>query len=80
MPEEWRELPPEGAVLLVELRTDDPAELDGLEQRALAALDGPRAARAGRASRATREETEVFWRVREGMQGIVGASARRAAR
>jgi D-lactate dehydrogenase len=40
VPERWREIPPEGAVLLVEFRTSDPAELDGLEQGALAALDG----------------------------------------
>ena len=72
IPESWREIPPEGAVLLVELRTDDPAELDGLEQRALAALEGHELLEPAAFTRDP-EETEVFWRVREGMQGIVGA-------
>src|ERR671930_1472978 len=33
-PEHWRELPPESAALLIEFRSDDPAELDGMEARA----------------------------------------------
>ncbi len=71
VPEKWREVPPEGAVLLVELRTDDPAELDGMEQRALAAVAGCELLEEARFTRDP-EEIEVFWRVREGMQGIVG--------
>jgi D-lactate dehydrogenase len=81
VPQEWKELPPEGAALLVELRSTDEAELDGMEQRALAAIEGlalhrAHAGEAGwSAARFTRDrhETEVFWLVREGMQGIVGA-------
>jgi D-lactate dehydrogenase len=72
VPERWREIPPEGAVLLVELRTDDPAELDGMEQRALAAVADCELLEGARFTRDP-EEIEVFWRVREGMQGIVGA-------
>jgi len=71
VPEAWREIPPEGAVLLVELRTDDPAELDGLERRALDAVAGCELLEKARFTRDP-EEIEVFWRVREGMQGIVG--------
>jgi D-lactate dehydrogenase len=71
VPERWRDVPPEGAVLLVELRTDDAAELDGLEQRALAAVAGCDLLEEARFTRDP-EEIEIFWRVREGMQGIVG--------
>jgi D-lactate dehydrogenase len=72
IPEAWREIPPEGAVLLVELRSTDEAELDGLEERALAAVAGCELLEEARFTR-DRHETEVFWLVREGMQGIVGA-------
>ena len=72
IPEEWREIPPEGAVLLVELRTDDPSELDGMERKALAAVEGHELLEAA-AFTGVPEEIGVFWRVREGMQGIVGA-------
>src|SRR5690606_26018657 len=70
LPEKWREIPPEGAVLLVELRSADPAALDGLEERALAAVDGLELLEPAAFTRDP-EETEMFWRVREGMQGIV---------
>ncbi len=72
IPEEWRELDPAGAALLVEMRTDDPSALDGLEAAALEALSGSSPVAPAAFTR-DREETEVFWRVREGMQGIVGA-------
>jgi D-lactate dehydrogenase len=71
-PEDWRELPPEGAALLVELRSDDPAQLDQLEPRALEALRGHELLEPPVFTREI-EETETFWRVREGMVGIVGA-------
>ena len=71
VPEAWREIPPEGAVLLVELRSDDPAELDGLERRALDAVADCELLEEARFTRDP-EEIEAFWRVREGMQGIVG--------
>jgi D-lactate dehydrogenase len=72
VPESWREIPPEGAVLLVEMRTDEAGELEALEQRALAAVSGCDLLEPARFTRDP-EEIEVFWRVREGMQGIVGA-------
>ncbi len=72
MPEAWKELPPEGASLLVELRTSDPAELDALEERALAAVDGAGLLQDARLSRDA-HETERLWFAREGMQGVVGA-------
>src|SRR4051812_1794285 len=72
VPEAWKEVPPEGAVLLVELRTTDESLLDGLEERALAAVADCELLQEARFTR-DREETEVFWLVREGMQGIVGA-------
>src|SRR3954471_8732598 len=72
VPEAWKEIPPEGAVLLVELRTTDESQLDGLEERALAAVADCELLEDARFTR-DREETEVFWLVREGMQGIVGA-------
>jgi D-lactate dehydrogenase len=72
IPERWREIPPEGAVLLVEMRTDDAAELEALERRALDAVSGSELLEEARFTRDP-EEIEVFWRVREGMQGIVGA-------
>src|SRR3954465_11781885 len=72
VPEAWKEIPPEGAVLLVELRTTDESQLDGLEERALAAVAECELLEDARFTR-DREETEVFWLVREGMQGIVGA-------
>src|SRR3954467_11484525 len=72
VPERWKEIPPEGAVLLVELRTTDQSQLDGLEERALAAVADCELLEDARFTR-DREETEVFWLVREGMQGIVGA-------
>jgi D-lactate dehydrogenase len=71
IPEAWRELPPEGAALLIEMRTNDPGELDGLEAAALAALGSHETAEPAAMTRDA-EETELFWRVREGMQGIVG--------
>src|SRR4051794_32212311 len=72
VPEAWKEVPPDGAVLLVELRTSDESELDGLEERALAAVAECELLEPARFTR-EREETEVFWLVREGMQGIDGA-------
>jgi len=72
IPEAWKEIPPEGAVLLVELRSTDPADLDGLEERALAAVADCALLQPAAFTR-DRHETEVFWLVREGMQGIVGA-------
>jgi D-lactate dehydrogenase len=70
-PERWKELPPTSAALLVELRSDDPSELDTLEARAKEAL-GKREFLRGPEFTRDEELTEVYWRVREGMHGIVG--------
>lgn len=70
-PEYWRELPPTSAALLVEFRTDDPDELGELEATAISALRGREPLREPEFTR-DEELTEVFWRVREGMHGIVG--------
>ena len=72
IPERWKEVPPDGAVLLVEMRTADPSALDDLEARALAAVAGCELLETAAFTR-DHTETEVFWLVREGMQGIVGA-------
>ncbi|MCW2967256.1 MAG: FAD-binding oxidoreductase, partial [Solirubrobacteraceae bacterium] len=72
VPEAWKELPPEGAALLVELRSTEESELAGMEERALAAIEGLALHEAANFTR-DRHETEVFWLVREGMQGIVGS-------
>jgi D-lactate dehydrogenase len=70
-PEYWRELPPESAALLIEFRSDRDGELDGLEAEAAKALAGRELLREPEFTRDA-ELTEVFWRVREGMHGIVG--------
>ena len=72
MPESWRELDPGGAVLLVELRCEEEADLDRLERAARDALASHAVAQEAVFTRDA-EETERFWRVREGMHGIVGA-------
>ncbi len=71
-PEEWKELPPESAVLLVEFGAGDDEELDA---------DVARASRRSSPRRETirpidftrdAEEIELAWRVREGLHGLVG--------
>jgi D-lactate dehydrogenase len=81
-PEAWKELPPTSAALLIEFRAETPEELGLLEEAANVILrahggrdplpgggpgDGP-----GRFSREP-EDTEMLWRVREGMQGLLAA-------
>jgi D-lactate dehydrogenase len=70
-PEYWRELPPESAALLIEFRSDDERDLDAMEAKATDALGDRERLRGPEFTRET-ELTEVFWRVREGMHGIVG--------
>ncbi len=71
-PERWKELPPESAAVLVEFRAEAAAELDVPERAAMeilsarGLLDPPRFTR-------EREETEMLWHVREGMQGLLAA-------
>ncbi|HEX2391858.1 MAG TPA: FAD-binding and (Fe-S)-binding domain-containing protein [Solirubrobacterales bacterium] len=70
-PEEWKELPPESAVLLVEYGGESDAELD--EQVAAAGeILAPR--QTIRPIDFTRdpEEVELAWRVREGLHGLIG--------
>ena len=70
-PEEWKELDPASAALLVEFGAAEAAELDALETTALAALEG-RDVIAGPAFTREPETIEVYWRVREGLHGLVG--------
>jgi D-lactate dehydrogenase len=70
-PEHWKELPPDSAALLVELRADNPDELEPMERKAREALGEREVLREPEFTR-DEELTEVYWRVREGMHGIVG--------
>ena len=70
-PAYWRELSPTSAALLIEYRSDDAADLDGMEAQAADALAGRELLRGPEFTRDS-EPTDVFWRVREGMHGIVG--------
>ena len=70
-PEEWKELPQGAAAILCEFRTDDESELDGHERDALALLEG-RPLIAEPVFTREVELTEMFWRVREGMHGLIG--------
>jgi D-lactate dehydrogenase len=72
VPERWKELPPQSAAVLVEFRDDDPGALDALEEGARAALGGHELIDPLRFTR-EREEVEMHWRVREGMQGLLAA-------
>ncbi len=71
-PEEWKQLPLEAAAILVEFRSDAEAELGALEARGREALAGRELLRPAEFTR-DRELTELFWRVREGMHGLVGS-------
>jgi len=70
-PEEWKELPPESAVLLVEYGADDEAGLDGQVEKAKQILAGHETIRPIGFTREA-EEVELAWRVREGLHGLVG--------
>jgi D-lactate dehydrogenase len=70
-PEEWKELPPESAVLLVELAGASDAELDAGLAAALEVLSAHETIRPVEFSREA-EEIELAWRVREGLHGLVG--------
>ena len=71
-PEEWKELPPASAALLVEFRADEPSELDAPERQALKILEGRPLIGAPSFSR-DRERIEMLWHVREGMYGLMAA-------
>ncbi len=71
IPQEWEDAPWETAAILVEFRSDDPDEL--AERQAAAekiVADHPLVQPAKFST--DPEVTELYWRVREGMHGLVG--------
>ncbi|MDX6626757.1 MAG: D-lactate dehydrogenase [Solirubrobacterales bacterium] len=70
-PQEWKELPPESAVLLVEFGADDEAGLVERVARADEILAGHETIRPIDFTREL-EEIELSWRVREGLHGLIG--------
>ena len=70
-PEEWKELPPESAVLLVEYGGADEDELAAQVAKAEEILTGHETIRPISFSRDA-EEIELAWRVREGLHGLIG--------
>jgi D-lactate dehydrogenase len=70
-PQEWKELPPESAVLLVEFGADSDAGLDPYVETAAEILAGHETIAPIEFSRDA-EEIELAWRVREGLHGLVG--------
>jgi D-lactate dehydrogenase len=70
-PEEWKELPPSSAVLLVEYGAASEAELEPFVARANEIFAGHETIKpiefTGEA-----EEIELAWRVREGLHGLIG--------
>jgi D-lactate dehydrogenase len=70
-PEEWKELPPESAVLLVEFGAATEAELDGHIARAGEIVASHETIRPIEFSRDP-EGIELSWRVREGLHGLIG--------
>ncbi len=73
--EAWKELAPTSAALLIEFRAETPEELDAPEAAAAELLDGrPRIGGEDAVSfTRDREQVELLWRVREGMQGLLAA-------
>ncbi len=70
-PQDWLELPPESAVLLVEFGSDDEESLDLSERGAIEAVNEDNLIRPADFTR-EREKIGVNWRVREGLHGLVG--------
>jgi D-lactate dehydrogenase len=70
-PEAWRELDPNVAALLVEFGGESEAELDAAQRRAAEVLGGHELV-AGPEFHRDRETVEMYWRVREGLHGLVG--------
>jgi len=70
-PEEWKELPPESAVLLVEYGGAEEDELAAQVAKAERILAGHETIRPISFSRDP-EEIELAWRVREGLHGLIG--------
>jgi D-lactate dehydrogenase len=70
-PEEWKELPPESAVLLVEYGGESGEDLDRQVAKAEEILAAHTTIRPIDFSRDA-EEIELAWRVREGLHGLIG--------
>jgi D-lactate dehydrogenase len=70
-PEEWKELPPESAVLLVEFGAATDDELDACVARAGEIFAPHTTIRPIEFTREA-EEIELAWRVREGLHGLIG--------
>lgn len=70
-PQEWKELPPDSAVLLVELGGADDAELDAQLARVEEILGAQETIRPLAFTREL-EAIELAWRVREGLHGLIG--------
>jgi D-lactate dehydrogenase len=70
-PQEWKELPPASAVLLVELGGADDADLDRQAAEAMRLLSSHETIRPIEFTREA-EEIELSWRVREGLHGLIG--------
>jgi D-lactate dehydrogenase len=71
VPDEWKELPPESAVLLVEFGAASEAELDAHVARAGEILSAHETIRPIEFTRDP-EEVALSWRVREGLHGLIG--------
>jgi D-lactate dehydrogenase len=69
--QDWQQLPPESAVLLVELGAEDAAELEPAERAVIAAVGEDELIRPVEWHRDP-EAIELDWRVREGLHGLVG--------
>jgi len=70
-PQQWKELDPESAALLVEFGGDTDADLDASEAKTMEILEGRELIREVDFSR-DEEVIELNWRVREGLHGLVG--------
>ena len=70
-PEDWRELDLASAALLVEFGGEDESELADAEARATEVLAGHELIREP-AFRRDEPTIEVYWRVREGLHGLIG--------
>jgi D-lactate dehydrogenase len=70
-PQEWKELPPESAVLLVEFGAASDAELDDYVARAGEIFSSRETIRPIDFTREP-EGIELAWRVREGLHGLIG--------
>ncbi len=70
-PADWQQLPPESAVLLVELGGHDDADLEAEQARALDAVGAERLIRPVE-WHCDSDAIELDWRVREGLHGLIG--------